>query len=275
VHAAEARHSRSEPASLHFTFSGLDLPDSEDPLGIWQIAPSTTKSAPPFAAQAAPVDEQEGLRWHVELPGADREARAELTERLAAVSHRQTQLDRIERRLSQLTVSRHTPSPAAYAAFPEPEAALMEAVAALRAGPQAFVEGDRGPAAYRRGLDKAERLLLQFRRLVQYYARVETVVGARWVALTVVDWSGDYQTTWQSDVTASDMALHLDTVRLAMASRHALLRLVSVVTSGALALAAKAAVPGGQILLLPAVYDYVRDVLEEFDRYAETQGLAE
>jgi hypothetical protein len=277
VPASDDHRPQSAPDSFGFTFSGLDLPDSADPLGVWQFAPSPVTATARFAAQTAPPPEQDGLRWHIELPAADSESRAELSRRLSAVDRRQAQVDQVERRFwelqsSQLIATRD--AKISYAALPDPESELLRAVAALQHAPTAFAMDMRDASAYREILDKAEQLLLQFRRLVQYYARVETKIGAQWVGLTVVDWSGDYRTTWQDGVTASDMARHLDALKLAMASRHALLRLVSVVTSGALALATKASVPGGQVLLLPAVYNYVRDVLEEFDRYAESQGLA-
>jgi hypothetical protein len=61
------------------------------------------------------------------------------------------------------------------------------------------------------------------------------------------------------------MALHLDAVKLAIASRLSLVQLVIVVATGALELALKASVPGGQVLLLPAVYRYVKDVLAELE----------
>lgn len=275
--ATAGQRPQSPPDSFRFTFSGLDLPDSADPLGVWQFAPASATSTARFAAQDALTSEQDGLRWRIELPGADSEARDALSERLSAVELRQEQLDQVEQRLSELQSAQFTATRDAkipYAALPDPETELLRAVAALQRAPTAFALDRRDASAYRKILDRAEQLLLQFRRLVQYYARVETAIGAQSVGLTVVDWSGDYRTTWQDGVTASDMARHLDAVRLAMASRHALLRLASVVTSGALVLATKASVPGGQVLLLPAVYKYVRDVLEEFDRYAESQGLA-
>ncbi len=79
--------------------------------------------------------------------------------------------------------------------------------------------------------------------------------------ISTVDWTGDYETAWLDGATTLEMTLHLEAVRLALASRHALLRLISVVTSGAMTLTAKASVPGEQVLLIPAVYNYVRSIL--------------
>ncbi|MBN1246415.1 MAG: hypothetical protein JXC32_02100 [Anaerolineae bacterium] len=263
------RPSGSYPA--HFTFSGLGLPEDEDPLGIWELVPSppvVSDGQAPFVAQEADAGDGEGLRWRVDLPASLKEARSELSRRLAAARARQAQLDVVEQRLLQLG------GPQAYAVSSGPESDLMVEAAALWAASTAYAGGYQGAVSYGLISEKADQLLRQFRRLVQYYARVETAVGGQLVALTAVDWSGDYETTWQDDVSVSDMDLHLDAVRLALASRQALVRLVGVVTSGALSLASKASVPGGQILLLPAVYNYVRDVLEELSRYAESRGLS-
>ena len=65
------------------------------------------------------------------------------------------------------------------------------------------------------------------------------------------------------DVSEEAMRTHLQSVHLALSSRIALIRIVSVVATGAAGLAIKAAVPGGQLLLLPAVWRFVRDALEE------------
>ena len=261
------------PTAAAFTFAGIALPDAADPLGIWRMADAAPEA---YAAPVAP-ESVEGLRWRIDLPAEKRDAQLALRERLAAAKAREADLDKAARRLSELVV------PAAYALGPgadalaapavgPAEAALLAEVERLYRAPIAYAgEGDSLP---RRLLaEKADQLLLQFRRLVQYYARVEITVGGRLVGLTVVDWSGDFQTTWQGDVGPAEMTLHLDGVRLALASRQALLRLVGVVTTGALSLAATASVPGGQLLLLPAVYRYVRDVLAELAEYADSEAV--
>jgi hypothetical protein len=59
------------------------------------------------------------------------------------------------------------------------------------------------------------------------------------------------------------MRTHRQSVHLALGARIALIRIVSVVATGAAGLAVKAAIPGGQVLLLPAIWKFVRDVLAE------------
>jgi hypothetical protein len=233
----------------------------------------------------------EGLVWTVTHPaGAEsrrawREARSLLSAQLAAVERRDQALDAIESRLSGLS-----PMPAYRADMGSHEALLLAQVTALQALPTSYasahamtpVPSEGFPTTGVPGLiprtlsrrqlvqqaeriEDAGKLLVELRRLVHHWAWVETQVGQRRIALTTVDWMGDYQTTWLDGLTAHEMDLHLDAVRLALASRHALLRLVVVAVTGALELALKAAVPGGQILLIPAVYRYVRDLLAELD----------
>jgi hypothetical protein len=115
-------------------------------------------------------------------------------------------------------------------------------------------------------VERGQDLLRRLRRLLTHLAWVETERSGTIIGITQVDWHGDFETTWGPDLTDESMALHLKAVRLALASRLALLRLMAVVVGGALALVARASVPGGQILLIPVVYGYVRDILEAWER---------
>ena len=99
--------------------------------------------------------------------------------------------------------------------------------------------------------------------MVSHYARVETALAGASIGRTTVDWTGDFVTTWEPVASGAAMRTHLQSVNLALGSRIALLRIVSVVATGAVGLAVKAAIPGGQVLLLPAVWRFVRDVLKE------------
>jgi hypothetical protein len=95
------------------------------------------------------------------------------------------------------------------------------------------------------------------------------VMGGKPAGLTVIDWKGDHRTIWADGCASDQMETHLAAVRLAMASRQTLLRLFVIVVTGALGLALKAHIPGGQILLLPAVYQFVRDVLQELEHLSD------
>ncbi len=239
-----------------FACSGLAFPQGEDPLGIWDLA---RPGRVPFAAGRE--EKAGGLVWHVELPCVPKDADAALRARRAELEAREKALSIAAQRLARLD-----PAPAYRVPADAAEAKLLAEVRALRSPTLVFDTRADVALAYGEVYARCEALLAQARRLVQFYARVETQVDGRDVALTAVDWTGDYQTAWMDDVTTSDMHLHLDAVRLALASRLAWLRLITVVAAGALDLALKASVPGGQVLLLPAVYQFVRDVLEELEQ---------
>jgi hypothetical protein len=264
-----------------FTCEGLALPGDQDPLGVWELRPlqaGTTPTREAYsavaqtvygAAGAGPPDG--GLVWTIGHPvgaggwRASRDAQAALRVQLAVVEERDRALDAIEARLKGLD-----PMPAYGVGRDSREVALLAEITALQevrayAVPGAITSAGLRRQAYQQieRVEEARKLLAQLRRLVHHWAWIETQMGAEPIALTTIDWGGDYQTTWLDGVTERQMDLHLDAVRLAMASRHALLRLITVAVTGALELALKASVPGGQILLLPAVYRYIRDLLAE------------
>lgn len=246
-----------------FVCSGLAFPEDKDPLGIWDLA---RPAATPLAA--AREGTPQGLVWDVELPPVANEAKAVLRVRRLELEAREEALAVAAERLA-----RFDPAPTYRVYADAAEAKLLAEVQALRSSTTAYGMREDVTSVLREVYARCEALLVQFRRLVQFYARVETEVDGRDVALTAVDWTGDYRTAWMDNVTPADMQLHLDAVRLALASRLAWLRLITIVASGALDLASKASIPGGQVLLMPAVYQFVRDVLEEMERSQIRMGL--
>jgi hypothetical protein len=66
------------------------------------------------------------------------------------------------------------------------------------------------------------------------------------------------------------MQLHHRAVHLALASRVALMRMVTVVGTGAAGLALRLTVPGAQLLVLPAAWRFVQDVLREWRNYQQS-----
>jgi hypothetical protein len=245
------------------TLSGVHLPGGEDPLGIWELSSRDEPVA--FAASAG----GEGPVWRIDLPQATREVRADLRAQREAVRGRERQLTALEARLARLDLS-----PSYAVPLDAHEAELLRAVTVLRSPAIAFDPLAPERFNYREIYAQCEALFAQFRALVRPVARVETVTGGRWIALTAIDWNGDHSTTWLEKVAPADMEVHLAAVQLAMASRQTLLRLCVVVVTGALELALKAHIPGGQILLLPAVYRFVRDVLQELEHLKDGGAVA-
>lgn len=233
-----------------FVMSGVAWPEDTDPLGLWQLEPPMG-----HAFDVEPAAE-ERLVWSVVLPG-DQSAQAQITARLQKVDQVQSRLEAAERKLKTMMVG----TPFTYDQDPVTAALLTEVLAIQQEGASLTSGLDR--RRWTDLLQESAALLKQFRRLLLYYAWVQTEVAGEFVGLTTVDWSSDYQTAWQDGITADSMELHLDAVRLALASRQAFDRLITVIVSGALELAVKAGIPGGHVLLIPAVYRYVRAVLQQ------------
>ncbi|MGC9349631.1 MAG: hypothetical protein ACP5JG_15950 [Anaerolineae bacterium] len=242
-----------------FVFEGLSLPDGEDPLGVWDLS---SMGASSFTTG----ENGAGLRWRVSLPAEPEKAKAALEARRREIADRQSQLALIERRLAALTPSGQYPAMAGLSGLERYDAELLRTVEALRAPASVFAaEPEEARALYTQLYEACQELFTEFRRLLSHYARVETSFNGQTAALTLVDWTGDFETLWEVSATPAVMEIHLETVRLAMSSRQTFLRLIAVVTSGALALALKASVPGGQFLLIPAVYRYVREILKRLN----------
>jgi hypothetical protein len=108
-----------------------------------------------------------------------------------------------------------------------------------------------------------ERFVQRIGDLVSHFARIETSVDARLVAVTAVGWTGDFDTTWQPGVTLTQMAQHRQNVQLALARRARLVRLMIVIGAGAAKIIIRLATPGAQLLVLPALWQFVQDVYNE------------
>lgn len=237
-----------------FTLTGVPRSEVEDPLGVWSVEPETVSFGAGEAAPNAPT-------WRVELPAAPEAAQAQLTARAKALELSQRDLVRAEREMAQFDPSESVTFGAGDQ-LTDPRQALRQSVATLQE-PVAFGPGEServmDSEAYRQWNAFVERV----RQMVSHYARIETTIGGQFIGRTEVGWTGDFGTTWADDLTPASMAEHREAVHLALASRVALTRLVSVVATGAAGLAVKASIPGGQVLLLPATWRFVRDVLRE------------
>jgi len=265
-------------AENRFTFSGFAVSEEPDPFGVWEA---------PALRVASPGDD--GLTWRVELPDAESaldavqarvdvlqrgvddlaQAEAELNAMLAGVAPAAD----AERGLTG-AISYAFSVPAAEDFHPQKET-LRKMLAGLAATETSPLTGAVTFSAVKTFADEKERrgfqeayqrwlaFVAQVQQMTAHSARVETVIANAPVGLTCVGWAGDFETFWVPGMPALSRETHRETVNLALASRIALLRVVSVITTGAAGLILKAVAlpPGGQVLLIPAARRFILDVM--------------
>jgi hypothetical protein len=241
-------------AAYRFVLSGVTVSE-EDPLGIWDVPVGTGVAF--SVGDGAP----EAPTWRVRLPESPETAQAILAAQMQALTLGQQDLARAQRELLWLGV----PGEIAFRPSDELQAHRDTLLAALGelGSPVSYSLKLREDAEEQETSRQWHAFVEQVRQLVAHYARVETAMAGALAGLTTVDWKGDFKTTWSAGLDLEAMQVHLRAVQLALASRTALMRVVSVVASGAAGLAVKAMIPGGQLMLLPAVWRFVRDVLKE------------
>ena len=259
--------------SARFTFSGFAPDGEQDPFGVWDVP-----------ATAEPAADGTELTWRVDVSAAPDGLQA-IHARTAALARGQTHLALAESELRAF-IERAEPvpdegalsfgagDPAAEDFYAQKQALrdMLTGFATLDApqlaGDVAFGgfdlfrrKDDREgfKAAYRRW----QAFVARVKQMVSQYARVETAIGGARVGLTRVGWAGDFETHWTPGLPALSREAHRQAVNLALASRLALIRVVSVVTVGAAGLVVKAVAlpPGGQVLLIPAARRFVLDVM--------------
>jgi hypothetical protein len=243
----------------------MALPEGQDPLGLWEVPPHAEDAAKGAVSFAVGETEPEAPTWRVALPALPEAAQAVLRAKNRALHLAQRDLQRADRQLKDLDPTGVAVAFSMTDELAAPKADLMQSLTRYQEREAvAFSLFRREPAppdasAYAQWT----AFVAQIQRMVGHYARVETVLGDVAIGNTAVGWTGDFATTWGDNITEQSMRVHTRSVHLALRSRIALVRIVSVVATGAAGLAVKAAVPGGQVLLLPAVWKFVRDVLAE------------
>lgn len=217
------------------------------------------------ALSFAAGEEQEAPRWLLELdedPGAAERRLLALAEQARQARRR---LDTVPGRLDAL-LRRGLPRPAepsfstaVSGGLPDAERNLLHWTAPTR-GEVSFAAGERPDLG--RLHDEIEDAIKRVTRLVTHVAWVETRAGGRLLGQTVVGWTGATRTLRSADATCEQTLLHQRNVTVALASRLGLLRMMVVVGQGA-ALLLSATSGVGAAAALPAVWRFVRQVLEE------------
>ena len=103
----------------------------------------------------------------------------------------------------------------------------------------------------------------QVRELTSTYARIDTASSGSAVASTRIGWTGDFQTAWHDHLTVEQIAFHRENVRIALARRAMVIRLMTIISTGAVKIIIRLATPGAQLLVLPALWQFVQDVVAQ------------
>jgi hypothetical protein len=243
-------------AEYGFVVSGMTLPGENDFLGVWTIAPKVAGVSFDASASAAPA----GPTWRVRLPESLGAAQSILQTQSLTIQRGEAALAQAEDRLARLG---HAGEGVSFAAPAGPEAELLRALSALQPSVSFGLPGKEAIGEQLENLAQWRSFLEQVRDMVTHYARVETEVAGILVGQTAVGWTGDFESIWMPGVALASMQLHHQSVHLALVSRLAFVRMVTIVATGAAGLALTLSVPGGQLMALPAVWKFVRDVLAE------------
>jgi hypothetical protein len=227
-----------------------------------------------FGIEAAPADT--GSIWQIDLPGEEQEAATRLEQVSTQIEASRKALDDASYRLASFIqhyqsgdMTQLSFTTGAVGALPEPELELMDWLEFARPTALEFgvaVEAPH-PAEVQRLSSQAEAAMEKLLQQVLHFAWVETRLEGRLLARSLVSWGGDVDTVWGAERLPGDPALHRRSLALAIISRGALLRLIMIVSTGALKISLLLATPGGAILALPAAWNFVHRILSELESY--------
>jgi hypothetical protein len=250
-----------------FQLSGFVFPGvNADPFELWDVVP--VPSGVSFGVGETAVLEEPVHRVNFTTPD---EGAALLATKRRELQDQQAVLTQIEQRLAEIGRSGGEVSFAASfdqpPEFVTPEQSLDAALQHLTA-PVLYGLFDRKKQTEQEADLEAtsqwHQFLEQVREMIANYARVETQIGGMPIGRTAVGWTGDFRTFWTPHVTAANMLVHRHAVDITLQWRLGTLRMVGVVGAGAANVAVKLGVPGGQLLAIPAVWNFVKDVLAEW-----------
>jgi len=246
----------------------------------WQgIASPIPAGAVSFGLEAVEIS-----RWQMDLPSDFQQADELLAESEAQVRDTNQALEGAPSRLGRFItdlgghragpVSFDLPSEAA-AALPPAESELLDWLEAAQPEPVSFgLPGLPSKDLLEAGL-QVQQALASMLQQVLYLAWVETHVGERTLARSVVNWGGDSDSVWNPALLPEEISLHRRSLGLAVVSRLALLRLVMTVTQGAAKISVLIAAPGANLLALPAAWKFVNRLLAEIEAYKSTLSKAQ
>jgi len=246
---------------------------AEDVLGLWSATPASAVLSFSIGEDTLAEEEQvyrvhlqedSGAAWEMLRSGQARLLRMEYS------------LENVPERIEQLVerTQKKRQQPAEGVSFDtnmgEPEAgpesellALLAATDRAAAGEVSFGIGDLTTQAWVAARAQFDALIAQIDRDVLHFAWVETDFAGQLIARTSVSWNGDTQTVFDGGITPGLADLHESTLKTVSHTRQLRLRMFVTIASGSAKVAALLASPGGAVLALPAVYQYVTQIVAQ------------
>lgn len=114
-----------------------------------------------------------------------------------------------------------------------------------------------------------QNLATRLFQMISNLAWIETSISGTLLGRTIIGWTGDTRTLWGTDFDLQRFDQHRRSLTLALASRHLLLRTLTVTAEGATKIAALLAIPGGPVLALPVIWKYTNRLLSEVQHYQQ------
>ncbi len=216
------------------------------------------------AATAKSLDA--GATWRIDLPADSADARRALHDQREALAQDHAVIAEAVARLRAFIDDYRPDAGVAKAIEPLPEAALRAQLAHAGAQSKDLFESLGG---FR---DEFNQFVQRVREFVSDFASIETTQAGAAIARTKVSWTGDVQTLWQESITREQGDLHRQNVHVALARRGLLMRMMVVVSAGAAKIVLRLSTPGMQLLALPAIFQFIKDVMQEVRQFQKTQA---
>ncbi len=255
---------------------------TNDPLGLWTPAPDAVSFS---VDEAVP-----GPVFRVNIQAGGASAAEAFTENEMYITRLNAALENVPNRLDGLVVRTQAHRQKTADKGLSFDAGLLEQ---QESGPEgdllallgdAEVEGKRSrrevsfgiqettSAAWEQAKAGFEALIEQINREVLHFAWVETNIEGSLIARTTVGWTGDAQTAFLDEISDQQVVLHGRTLRIVTQTRSLRLRLFITITSGAAKVSTLIATPAGAVLALPAVYQYVMQIVAQAKQLQSIQS---
>ena len=246
---------------------------------VWQAAPDPSIEAVSFGATSTEPAADISV-WRLNLPADPNSAVAQLNQAETQIQATENVLNAIPQQLDQFVQRQQTTSDGAtsFSTSDTTDLTLAEIdmLELLETVQQNYGVEDEQAVSFGLGdklgdwgqvNDQFQALVQRLQRLLNHYAWVETRVQDELLGQTIVSWTGDMRTAWEVDVGSDQQALHYRSLKLALASRQTMLRIIVIASEGAAKLSTLLTMPGGALLALPVAWKYIDEILTEINQY--------